>query len=294
MQAMNRILQPAFYEFRGHRSEDPTPWGSGFEQSVFIDNLYTLSGLDLMFLGSENDFVRIGMVSHMVDYTSRSPVLLMKELFDRYDCARAIRFTSYLPSDISPWRFDNLISLRDWMLRNMGDERSVEAHCCTLNRCLQFEFDVEFYYRKIDGEMRCSPCVPHREDTWRTFHYPAVRFDYHTPEQVGLSIDTSDYKETAAWGLPHEDILHKLQGLCEWRSRLASIHVFRPENLPKAMNDPLSELVEAFVSQRRGECREPEWETTDRQQIEIRLELNPKSSQDPFLTLLQTSDETTL
>ncbi len=294
MQAMNRILQPAFYEFRGHRSEDPTPWGSGFEQSDFIDNRYTLSGLNLEFLEAEDDFVRIVMTSDMVNYVSRSPVLLMKELFDRYDCVRAIRFTSSIPSNISPWRFDNLISLRDWMLRNMGDERSVETHCSNSIDCLMLMFDVEFYYRKIDGEVRCSPCVPHREDTRRTFHYPAVRFDYHTPEQVGLSIDTSDYKETAAWGLPHEDILHKLQGLCEWRSRLASIHVFRPENLPKAMNGPLSELVEAFVSQRRGECREPEWETTDRQQIEIRLELNPKSSQDPFLDLSQTLDEATL
>lgn len=294
MQAMNRILQPAFYEFRGHRSEDPTPWGSGFEQSDFIDNHYTLSGLDLEFFGSEDDFVRIVMTSGMVDYTSRSPVLLMKELFERYDCARAIRFTSSIPSNISPWRFDDLISLRDWMLRNMGDEKSVETHCSNGADYLTLMFDVEFYYRKIDGEMRCTPCVPHREDTRRTFHYPAVRFDYHTPEQVGLSIDTSDYKETAAWGLPHEDILHKLQGLCEWSSRLKSIRVCKSENLPKAMNEPLSELVEAFVSKRGGECREPEWKTTDRQQIEIRLELNPKSSQDPFLDLLQTLDETTL
>lgn len=291
---MNRILQPAFYEFRGHRSEDPTPWGSGFEQSDFIDNHYTLSGLDLEFFGSEDDFVRIVMTSGMVDYTSRSPVLLMKELFERYDCARAIRFTSSIPSNISPWRFDDLISLRDWMLRNMGDEKSVETHCSNGADYLTLMFDVEFYYRKIDGEMRCTPCVPHREDTRRTFHYPAVRFDYHTPEQVGLFIDTSDYKETAVWGLPHEDILHKLQGLCKWSSRLKSIRVFRPENLPKAMNGPLWELVEAFVSKRRGECREPEWETTDRQQIEIRLELNPKSSQDPFLDLLQILDETTL
>lgn len=294
MQAMNKILQPAFYEFRGHRSEDPTPWGSGFEQSDFIDNHYTLSGLDLEFFGSEDDFVRIVMTSGMVDYTSRSPVLLMKELFERYDCARAIRFTSSIPSNISPWRFDDLISLRDWMLRNMGDEKSVETHCSNGADYLTLMFDVEFYYRKIDGEMRCTPCVPHREDTRRTFHYPAVRFDYHTPEQVGLSIDTSDYKETAVWDLPHEDILHKLQGLCKWSSRLKSIRVFRPENLPKAMNGPLSELVEAFISKRRGECREPEWETTDRQQIEIRLELNPKSSQDPFPDLLQTLDEMTL
>ena len=292
---MYRTFPLAFYEFRGYRSEDPTPWVSGFEHSDFIDNRYSLSGLDFMFLEAENEYVRIVITADMVDGDSRLPVLLMKELFDRYDCARAIRFTSFIPSDISPWRFDDLMSLRDWMLRNMGDERSVEMHCgIHTDHYLQFQFDVELYYRKIDGEMKCSPCIPHRENMWYTFRYPAVRFDYHTPEQVGLSIDISDLDTTYVWELPHEDILRRLQGLCGWSSRLENIRVLRPENLPKSMNEPISKLIEALVTKRKGKCLEPDWETTDRQRIEILLELNPESSQDIILDLLKNLDKTTV
>lgn len=35
-----------------------------------------------------------------------------------------------------------------------------------------------------------------------------------------------------------------------------------------------------MMMKRKGQCRKPEWETTNQQQIEILLELNPKTSAD--------------
>ena len=278
---MYRTLPPAFYEFRGHRSDNPTPWYFGFEADDFAEfrnNAYTLSGFCLYVIKDE-DFVRIVMISELVDANSRIPVLLMKQLFDQYDCARAIHFSGFVPSDVSCMRFDDVMSLRDYMIRNMGDERTVQIHCGLLGGLrVDFQFDVELYLRKIDGRMRCSP-RPHAQ-RWYVRFYPATRFVYHTPELVGLTISLQGCQQQYQWALPQDDILRRLQELCGWPLRLEGIHIFRPEHLPKGMTRSLSELVETMVTKRKGQCREPEWETTNQQQIEILLELSPKTSAD--------------
>ena len=278
---MYRTLPPAFYEFRGHRSDNPTPWYFGFEADDFVEfqnNAYTLSGFCLYVIKDE-DFVRIVMISELVDADSRIPVLLMKQLFGQYDCARAIHFSGFVPSDVSCMRFDDVMSLRDYMIRNMGDERTVQIHCGLLGGLsVNFQFDVEPYLRKIDGRMRCSP-RPHAK-RWYSRFYPATRFVYHTPELVGLTISLQDCQLQCQWALPQDDILRRLQGLCGWPLRLEGIHIFRPQHLPKGMPRSLSELVETMVMKRKGQCREPEWEITNQQQIEILLELNPKTSAD--------------
>lgn len=278
---MLRTSPPSFYEFRGHHSNNPTPWHWGFEADDFVDfqnNAYTLSGFCLWVIKNE-DFVRIAMISQLVDANSRIPVLLMKQLFDRYDCARAIRFSGFVPSDVSSMRFDDVMSLRDYMIRNMGDKRTVQTHCGLLDGLgVDFQFDVEPHLRKIDGRMRCSP-RPHAKKRYSRF-YPAIRFVYHTPELVGLTISLQDSQVKCSWALPQDDILRRLQGLCGWPLRLEGIRVLRPKHLPQGMLKSLSELVETMVTKRKSQCREPEWETTNQQQIEILLELNPKTSAD--------------
>ena len=275
MQAMNRILQPAFYEFRGHHDDDPTPWEYGFEWADFVNDRYTLAGLDIMTIGSD-DLVRIAMISESKDNRSRLPMLLMKDMFDRFDCARAIRFTTYMPSDTS-FLCDDLMSIRDYTIRNMSDDHLVETHCDFGRRGeLWLEFDVYVYYRMIDGAMKGSPATKGAR-----CHYPSVRFRRISPLQVDLEIALPKPGRSQPWLLPRRDIVRRLQWLCDLSHRLDGIRASIPRALPAATLAPLTELVDSLATKRRKSDKKPEWETTDEEQLTIRLNLLPEEKFDP-------------
>lgn len=260
----------SFYEFRGIPNADPTPWEYGYEQDDFTNDRYTLTGLSLLTLGSDT-LVRIIMISETDTHSSRLPVSLMKELFDRFDCVRAIRFTSYLPTDMSSFQCDELMRVRDYMVRRLGDHHWVESHCrlCHDNY-FQFEFDVYVYYRMIDEAMKGSPMI---KDA--TCYYPSVHFRRISPSRVELEIDSSRLDASIRWDLPQQDIVYRLQRLCGVLYRLDGIRISIPQKLSPSARIPLTALVDSLTMKRREYDKAIEWETSDDGRMTILLDLLP-------------------
>lgn len=267
---MYKTFPLAFYEFRGYRSEDPTPWEYGYGRDDFANDRYTLAGLSISTLGSD-DLVRIAMISEKNTHSSRLPVSLMKELFDRFDCARAIRFTSYLPTDMSSFQCDELMRVRDYMVRRLDDHHWVESHCGLYHdNCFQFEFDVYVYYRMIDGAMKGSPMIE-----GAACRYPSVHFRRISPSRVELEIDSSRLDTGIRWDLPQQDIVYRLQGLCGVLYRLDGIRISIPKKLSPSAQIPLTALVDSLTMKRREYGKATEWETSDDGRMTILLDLLP-------------------